>query len=151
MYTFMYLHVYVYTYTYGRCFNKGKILKLSLYVWVFCFHACLYKQRLCAVPTEARREYQILWNWTYNYYEKPWVLGTKLRSLGKIVSTLDQWAISPATSWDLFFNFYCDECVCMYICVYVFRSPWEPEEFVRCPRAGIMGSCEPNVCARNQT
>lgn len=39
---------------------------LTLYVWVLCLHI-MSVYHVCAVLVEARREHQILWNWSYRW------------------------------------------------------------------------------------
>ena len=41
-----------------------------------------------------------------------------------------------------------DGCVCLYVYV---QEVWRPEEGVRSPGSGVIGSCEPNVGSGNQT
>ena len=74
------------------------ILILFLRIWVFCLHICMHTVCVCVclVLTEARKGYQISWNWSYRQvWAAIWVLGIEPKSSRKAGSALNIWDLSP--------------------------------------------------------
>lgn len=67
------------------------------FMHMFVLFTCLFVHLVFAVPVEARRVWQIPWNWSCGeLWVAMWGLGIEPESSGKVTSDLHSWAISQA-------------------------------------------------------